>query len=523
MPHGLIHRIHPRAVLFVAAAIAVLAIGYAMYSTAQRPSSNYATAAQGALVEKVDTTGVVVAADAIDLSFQVGGRIVDAGPAVGTHVSAGERLASISGADAAAVLEQARAALAVQQANFAGLQAGSRPEDLAVSQTAVSGAQATLAQSRESLRAVAADAYVKSDDAVHNKVDQFLINARSSNPTLVFAVSDSQTQANIQTNRISMEQLLGQWQQYVSALPTDASTLNADAVAAQTRANLRSVSTYLDTVATGLTQVVNTTTYTPSVVQGYQTSVQTARANITAEISALDAAQTAEKSAESALATAQSQLQLKQAGATPQQLAAQQAQVAVAQANVDAALAALGKTVIAAPIAGTITVNNAHLGQTAAPGSPLVSMISDLGFQFRTYVSQTDLAKLAVGDVATVTLDAYQGGDPFTAHVVAIDPAASIQGDVSSYKVTLQFDGNDARIHPGLTGSVKIVTKTEASALAVPTSAIITQGTDHFVLRKGTQGDERVAVAIGIRSEGGMTEILSGLAAGDQVRTFGAH
>jgi RND family efflux transporter MFP subunit len=520
---ALLHRIHPRAVLLAAAVIAVLAIGYAMYSTAQRPQSNYATAAQGPLVEEVDTTGTAVAADAIDLSFQIGGRIVNAGPAVGTHVNAGATLVSVSSADASAALEQARAALAVQQANLAALQAGARSEDLAVSQTAVNGAQATLAQARESLRAVAADAYVKSDDAIHNKVDQFMNNPRFGNPTLVFSLSDSQTQAAMQTNRVSMEALLTQWQVYVNALPTDASTMDANAVATQTRANLRTVSAYLETVATGLTEIVNTITYTPSVVQGYQTSVQTARANITAEISSLDAAQTAEKSAESALATAQSQLQLKQAGATPQQLAAQQAQVAVAQANVDAALAALGKTVIDAPIAGTVTVNSAHLGQTAVPGSPLVSMISDSGFQFQTYVSQTDLAKLAVGDAATVSLDAYQGGEPFAAHVVAIDPAASVQGDVSSYKVTLQFDSNDARIHAGLTGAAKIVTKTESSALAVPTSAIVTEGTDHFVLRKGARGDERVAVEVGIRSVSGMTEILSGLAAGDQVRTFGAQ
>ena len=148
-------------------------------------------------------------------------------------------------------------------------------------------------------------------------------------------------------------------------------------------------------------------------------------------------------------------------------------------------------------------------------------MISDAQFQFEALVSQADLAKVKVGDIAAVELDAYESAAPLAAHVVAIDPAATVQNGASSYKVTLQFDANDSRIQAGLTGSVKITTQSKDNVISVPTSAIITQGTQHFVLREGTSGDEQVAVQTGISSVAGMTEVTSGLSASDRIRTFG--
>lgn len=515
------NHLRPPVVIGLAVVLALLAVGITYGLSLGRPSGAYITPTVGSIIQEVDTPGTVDAADSLDLSFQVGGRIVNDGPAVGTHVSAGATLATLSEADANAALEQAQAALAVQQANLAALQAGTRPEDIAVAQTAVTGAQSTLAQSKESLRAAAEDAYVKADDAIHNKVDQFINNPRTATPTLPFPLRDSQMQSSLLSGRVSMEASLTAWQSYSAGISNDADSLNVDDVTSQTRSYLQQVGSYLDSVAQGLTEVVYTTGYPVATIEGYQTNIQTARTNISTALSTLASDATAEKNAEAALASAQSQLQLKQAGATPQAIQAQEAQVAVAQANVDAAKAQLSKLVINAPISGTITVNNAHVGEITSPSAPLISMISDTKFQMDDFVSQADLAKLRVGDIAAVTLDAYQGGDTFPAHVIAIDPAATIQNGVSSYKVTLQFDNSDPRIQAGLTGNAKITTKNVADALSVPTSAIITSSSDHFVLRKSGSSDVRVPVQVGIASADGFTQILSGIAASDQIRTFG--
>jgi multidrug efflux pump subunit AcrA (membrane-fusion protein) len=105
--------------------------------------------------------------------------------------------------------------------------------------------------------------------------------------------------------------------------------------------------------------------------------------------------------------------------------------------------------------------------------------------------------------------------------VTEVDPAATMTNNISSYKVTLQFDNNDPRVQAGMTGSANITAQTDQNALSVPTSAIITQGTSTFVFVKSSSGDSEVPVTTGIENASGMTEILSGLSSSDQVRTFG--
>jgi HlyD family secretion protein len=148
-------------------------------------------------------------------------------------------------------------------------------------------------------------------------------------------------------------------------------------------------------------------------------------------------------------------------------------------------------------------------------------MISDTKFQMDVYVSDADVAKTKVGDAANIVLDAYQSSAPFPAHVIEVDPAATMNNGVSSYKVTVQFDNNDPRVQAGMTGSANITTQTDQNALSVPTSAIITQGTSTFVLVQSSGVDREVPVTTGITSASGMTEILSGVAPTDHVRTFG--
>jgi RND family efflux transporter MFP subunit len=440
---------------------------------------------------------------------------------VGAHVGVGATLARLSGSDLAAQVEQARAALLVQQAKLDGIKAGTRPEGVAVAQSAVSGAQSSVALAKSTVLQVARDAYVKSDDAVHNKVDQFLNNPRTLNPTFLFTLSNSQLQSKILTDRASMETLLNNWQTYNASLPADASTADIPSIQTNTSNYLSQVSAFLDETSSGLASAVSNSSYPTSAIQVYQSNVATARATVSGEVSALNTALTQEKSAESALATAQSQLTLTQAPATATDLEAQDAQVAAAQASLDYAQAQYGKTAIYAPISGTITVNNAKVGATASPGAVLISMNTDSQFEMDIFVSEADLSKVKVGDVVQVTLDAYQSDAPFAAHVTEVDPAATVANGVSAYKVTLQFDANDTRIQAGLTGSVKIITDTKTNALSVPTSAIITRGNSTFVMRETSAGEVLTPVTTGIESAGGMTQILSGVTAADRIRTFG--
>lgn len=522
MNKNILHRLlQPWVVITATAIIAVAAVAITYLIDASKPAAAYALPTQGAIVQTVSTTGTVTSSDNLDLSFQMSGQIGSVTAEVGEHVGAGQTLAVLDGADLAAQVQQAKAALQLQQANLEGLQAGATPESVAQAQTGVANAQSSILQAKQSVLQASQDAYLKSSNAIHNDVDLFINNPHSASPTLALTLSNSQLQSSIGSDRVAMETLLAQWQSYENSLPVDPSLIDANSVASTTRTYLQQVSNYLTEVSQGLAAAVPSTSYPAATIALYQGNVASGAVSVSADISALNTAQTAYQGALSGLASAQSALGVTQQPATPAALAAQEASIAAAQANVNLAQANLGKTVLFAPISGTITVNNAHVGETAAAGSPLISMVSDSLFQMDTYVSEADIAKVKVGDAAAVTLDAYQSDAPFPAHVIQIDPAATIQNGISSYKVTLQFDDNDPRVQSGMTGTALITTQTVPSGLSVPTSAIITNGTSTFVIIHRSSGDVQMPVVTGVESGQGTTQIISGVSPQDEVRTFG--
>jgi HlyD family secretion protein len=363
---GFLRYISPARILLVVATVALVSVGVVYTVSLQKPSATYSEAKISNVSDEIDATGAVQAADSLDLSFDVSGRVASIPAKVGQHVYIGETLASLSAADVAANLSQAKANLAIQQAKLAGLKAGPRPEDLAVSQTAVNGAQNNLAQTKQSLLSASQDAYVKADDAIHNRVDMLFDSPRSAQPHLNVTFTNSSLQNSVTSDRIQMETQLSQWQSFLKSTDADetATTL------ATTRKNLAAVSSYLDNVAAGLSTVTPSAGLSVSTIQSYQSSIATARTNLSASLSAINVAATSEQAAESALASAQSQYSLTQVGALPTDVEAQQAAVDAAQASVDLASANLSKTVIRAPINGTVVRNEAHLGETVAPGVP---------------------------------------------------------------------------------------------------------------------------------------------------------
>lgn len=80
----------------------------------------------------------------------------------------------------------------------------------------------------------------------------------------------------------------------------------------------------------------------------------------------------------------------------------------------------------------------------------------DSALQAVVYVSELDQPKIAKGDTADITLDAYGAGRVFPAHVFEIDAAPSMENGVSAYKVTLSFDAPDSGIKTGMTVNATI-------------------------------------------------------------------
>ncbi|MDE1919148.1 MAG: efflux RND transporter periplasmic adaptor subunit [Patescibacteria group bacterium] len=472
------------------------AVGLAWHTISVSPAGKYAAVENGPITEEVDVSGTVKAAHSTDLAFQTSGRVALIRVSVGDHVSVGQTLVALDGSSQSAAVALAKADLEAEQAKLAALTAGTRPEQLAIDQTAV-------AQAQNALATALATAYTNADDAVHAKADQAFANPKSSNPQLAILVPDARMVNQIQAERIVLESMFSTWN---AALASTAD--NPEQAVVSSEANLKTVTAFLDDLTVALAEA-QPSSISATTLAGYQTSVNTGRLNVLTALSGLTSADTAYKAATGALTLAQ-------AGATANDIAAQKAAVDAAQASVAAAEAAAEQTVIAAPVAGTITAQNANLGETVVPGVPLVSMIADGKYQADAQISEADIAKVKINDTVEATFAAYPGVT-FAAAVTTVNPAASTGGGIASYGVTVTFLENDPRLLPGLPANLRIITATKPSTLLVPTSAIITDGNQKFVYVKTPSGTLRTPITTGIESAAGMTEVISGLSAGDEV------
>src|SRR5262249_34096181 len=86
--------------------------------------------------------------------------------------------------------------------------------------------------------------------------------------------------------------------------------------------------------------------------------------------------------------------------------------------------------------------------------------------------------------------------------------------NVVTYNVRIAVDSTDVTLLPGMTATVSIVTQSATDAMVVPSNAV--SNGQVKVLRDGEVTS--VPVQTGI-SDGVTTQIVSGLAAGDQVVT----
>ncbi|WP_158566784.1 efflux RND transporter periplasmic adaptor subunit [Actinomadura craniellae] len=133
------------------------------------------------------------------------------------------------------------------------------------------------------------------------------------------------------------------------------------------------------------------------------------------------------------------------------------AQVVQAEVGVRRAERALAGTRIVAPASGTVLTVAGTAG-TRTGGSSAFVTLGDLDeVQVEGLFSQSDVAALAVGQDAEITLT-VRPGERFTGSVVHIAPDATRDGDLVRYGVRIAFDDPPEGLLPGMTASVTIAT-----------------------------------------------------------------
>jgi HlyD family secretion protein len=250
----------------------------------------------------------------------------------------------------------------------------------------------------------------------------------------------------------------------------------------------------------------------------YKSYVTTSRTNVNAALTSMNEELESIAAQKITVSQAKDQLNLKLAGSDPQDILAQEATVAQMDAAARAAEVQLQKSVLRSPIDGILTRQDAKAGALATANQSVASVISSGALQIEANIAEVDIAKISVGDPATVTLDAYGSEVHFDAVVTSIDPAEILIEGIATYKAKFQFAKDDNRILPGMTANIEIQTERRENALLIPQRAVASRNGKKLVWVAGENGEFREQeVMIGFRGSDGNIEVLQGLEEGTRI------
>jgi HlyD family secretion protein len=135
----------------------------------------------------------------------------------------------------------------------------------------------------------------------------------------------------------------------------------------------------------------------------------------------------------------------------------------------------LERSVIRSPIDGIVIERAAHIGQTVAASlqSPtLFTVARDLRqMQVATSVDEADVGRIAVGQRALFSVDAFPGRR-FVGEIVQVRKAPQVMQNVVTYTVIISASNDEDLLLPGMTANVTIVVSEKAAVVKVPNAAL---------------------------------------------------
>jgi HlyD family secretion protein len=152
-----------------------------------------------------------------------------------------------------------------------------------------------------------------------------------------------------------------------------------------------------------------------------------------------------------------------------------QAQVAQAQAALKQSQTNLGYANIYSPIDGVVVARQYDIGQTVAASfqaPTLFTIAEDLTkMQVQADVDQSDISRVATGQTATFTVDAYPE-QRFSGKISQIRLNATQNQNVITYPVIIDVANPDGRLKPKMTADVVVEVARVDNVLRVPNAAL---------------------------------------------------
>lgn len=390
--------------------------------------------------ESLSLIGSVRAFTEATVTTERSGRVVGVNVKLGQKIQAGTIIATLENALERASVLQAEGVY-----------------DAAVAASAQSGvglneAQNVLRNAKNSAVSTFKSSYNTVNGIVVNSIDSFFSNPNTG--IIGLKIDGRGFTSQLNTERIEYRVLLPTWQSRVNSISID-SELRAELEYA--KENTARTINFVDTFLAVFNQQGDSSRYTQAELQSLGSTYTNLRSSLITVQSSINAALSGLTSAEDTVQRAQ----LSASGGTT---SAADAQIKQALGSLRAAQANFAKSILRAPVSGTVNSLSVRTGDFINAFTPVAIVANNNALEIVTYVSDVELASIQKGDEVIVE-------NEYIGRITEIAPAV----DVNTHKTEVRIATEGTSIKNGdtvrITKDIVVENKSD-NVVRVPLTAI---------------------------------------------------
>lgn len=451
-----------------------------------------------AVLSAVSASGNLELVSRRHVALAVDGVVGEIAVSAGDEVTAGQALLTLDSTELERAVKRAELAVQADQNTLEQLSEAADDADIAAAQAALVEAQENLADVQAGPDAGEVTAARSSLSAAWSAYNELLAGASEAELT--------QLSAELRKAEVAVAQA----QDAYNAIAWQ----NSAGMTSQA-ADLQSATIDYESAKAAYTE--STAPADASSIQSALTTAQNAQVTLDALLNSPSAAEIASAGAQ--VAQAQATLDALLAGATESEWRAANISLEQSLVDLEEAYSDLAAATVTAPIDGMVLSVSVDTGERVSSGAVAVTLADATQLELTISVAEVDIAHVAVGQQATIEIDAL-AGQTFPGVVEQIAPTDDSSSGTVSYPVTIRLTSEGLEsVLPGMSAVATLTSDTASlgGQLLVPTNGIGEQDGTLIVMVVRDGATVAVEVVPGI-VQGEYTAVQSsGLQVGDHV------
>ncbi len=525
---------------YIILVVLLIVSGAYFFSGNGNGEQEYFTVSRGNLAQELFETGSTEKGDDISLSFKESGKIESVFVKEGEIIKRGDVVAVLDKRDLNIALREAEAGLSSFRATLDGVLNPIKKEDVELYEARVSSAKTALSVAEDGLRE---QKRISEEEKkiVHQNTPVLLGNvyqqvkdieigvvriAREYFSSMVATETTSGRRSRDAIKRITVN--IEQYKEL--AIKSDVGFEEKNSALEETEKELRAIIRELD----NLISVAESDFYKDRFLKAdvdllrlYRSTANNVLGEVVAHVGLVSTtsvkinaditrAEGAVSSAKSNLSEAERALSQVKASPRSSDIRAREADIKQAEARIDLLRNRIADTTLTSPVAGVVSNVLARSSEVVAGGSPVVVISPEEEMQVGIDIYEGDISKVKIGDRIKAKFVAFPD-EEFEGEVVFINPTGRIIDGVIYYAIKIMLDEYPEKVLPQMTVDITIKTAQREDVLLVPERVIYRKDGKEFVQIIANGELKEAEIETGLRGEGRMVEIISGLSEGDRL------